>query len=298
MKHLKTTQKQKVIVVTGPAGSGRTTAIKALEDFGFEAIDNLPLNLVNRLLFTPESGPALAIGVDSRTRGFSSAHVLDILDDIEQNPHYTGTLLYLDCDTDTLLRRFNETRRRHPASPDGSPRMGIEREMAEMAALRARADVLIDTANLSPHQLKAELSQWLGPKKAEPLAISVQSFSYKRGAPRSIDMMMDCRFLRNPHWEANLRPLTGLAPEVAAYVAQDPLFQPFFDKLVGLLDLLLPEYQAGGKAYFSVGMGCTGGQHRSVFVAEKLAKTLAEKGWNVSTRHKEMNRWPRGGAGK
>ncbi len=292
MKLLNTTQKQKVIVVTGPAGSGRTTAIKVLEDFGFEAIDNLPLNLINRLLFASESGPALAIGVDSRTRGFSSAHLLEILEDIEQNPHYEATLLYLDCDSETLMRRFNETRRRHPASPDGSPRTGIEREMAAMAALRERADVLIDTASLSPHQLKSELAHWLDTRKAERLAVSVQSFSYKRGTPRSVDMMMDCRFLRNPHWEAALRPLTGLAPEVADYVAQDPLFQPFFDKLVDMLELLLPAYQAEGKAYFNVGMGCTGGQHRSVFVAEKLSATLAEKGWTVSTRHKEMDRWP------
>ncbi len=287
-----TTQKQKVIVVTGPAGSGRTTAIKALEDFGFEAIDNLPLNLISRLLYAPESGPALAIGVDSRTRGFSSAHLVEILDDIEQNPHYAATLLYLDCRTEHLLRRFNETRRRHPSSPHGSPRAGIESELAAMSVLRERADILIDTSALSPHQLKAELSHWLDKRTTEQLAVSVQSFSYKRGTPRSVDMMMDCRFLRNPHWEAALRPLTGLAPEVAAYVAQDPLFQPFFDKLVDMLELLLPAYQAEGKAYFSVGMGCTGGQHRSVFVAEKLAATLSERGWNVSTRHKEMDRWP------
>lgn len=291
-----TAEKQKVIVVTGPAGAGRTTAIKALEDFGLEAIDNLPLNLINRLLCAPESGPALAIGVDSRTRGFSSAYLMEILDDIEQNPNYAATLLYLDCRTERLLSRFNETRRRHPSSPYGSPRAGIESELAAMSVLRERADIVIDTSALSPHQLKAELSLWLDKRTSEQLAVSVQSFSYKRGTPRSVDMMMDCRFLRNPHWEAALRPLTGLAPEVAAYVAQDPRFQPFFNKLVDMLELLLPAYQAEGKAYFSVGMGCTGGQHRSVFVAEKLAVTLSERGWNVSTRHKEMDRWP--GKGK
>ena len=291
-----TERKQEIIIVTGQAGAGRTTAIKAIEDFGIETIDNLPLNLVNRILYGPPTADKLAIGIDTRTRGFSSEALLEVVDSIEEKPNYRPTLLYLDCSAETLLRRFSETRRRHPASPDGSPALGIEQEVEMLDPLRDRADILIDTSEMSPHQLRAELSRWFGQSEGKGLSVSVQSFSYKRGTPRGVDMMIDCRFLRNPHWESALRPLTGLVPEVGAYVSDDPLFEPFFQKLEDFVSLLLPAYQAEGKAYFSIGMGCTGGQHRSVFVAEKLAKALSEKGWMVSTRHKEMERWPKEGA--
>ncbi len=288
--------KQEIVIVTGPAGAGRTTAIKAIEDFGIEVIDNLPLSLINRILNGPPTGERLAIGVDSRTRGFSGEALLEVIDVIEKSPNYTPTLLYLDCSTEALLRRFSETRRRHPAAPNGTPAMGIEQEVLMLSALRARADILVDTSELSPHQLRAELGRWFDMSEGRGLAVSVQSFSYKRGTPRGVDMMIDCRFLRNPHWESALRPLTGLVPEVGAYVSEDPLFEPFFNKLQDFVELLLPAYQAEGKAYFSIGLGCTGGQHRSVFVAEQLADVLANKGWVVSTRHKEMERWPREGA--
>ncbi len=286
------------MIVTGPAGAGRTTAIKAIEDFGIETIDNLPLNLINRILFGPPTGDTLAIGIDTRTRGFSSEALLEVVDSIAENPNYSPTLLYLDCGAESLLRRFSETRRRHPASPDGSPALGIEQEAQTLMPLRERADILIDTSEFSPHQLRAELANWFDKSEGRGLSVSVQSFSYKRGTPRGVDMMIDCRFLRNPHWESALRPLTGLVPQVGEYVTEDPLFAPFFAKLQDFVELLLPAYQAEGKAYFSIGMGCTGGQHRSVFVAEKLAKALSEKGWMVSTRHKEMERWPKGSAQK
>jgi len=286
------------VIVTGPAGAGRTTAIKAIEDFGIETIDNLPLNLIGRILHGPPTVNTLAIGIDTRTRGFSREALLEALDSIEENPNYKPTLLYLDCGAETLLRRFSETRRRHPASPDGSPAMGIEHEVEMLAPLRDRADILIDTSEFSPHQLRAELARWFDKSEGRGLSVSVQSFSYKRGTPRGVDMMIDCRFLRNPHWESALRPLTGLVPQVGEYVSEDPLFDSFFEKLQDFVELLLPAYQAEGKAYFSIGMGCTGGQHRSVFVAEKLAKALSDKGWMVNTRHKEMERWPKGGADK
>lgn len=286
------------MIVTGPAGAGRTTTIKTIEDFGIETIDNLPLNLISRILYGPPTGDTLAIGIDTRTRGFSSEALLEAIDEIEENPNYTPTLLYLDCGAETLLRRFSETRRRHPASPDGSPELGIKQEAEMLDPLRQRADILIDTTDFSPNQLRAELVRWFDKSEGRGLAVSVQSFSYKRGTPRGVDMMIDCRFLRNPHWEPALRPLTGLVPEVGEYVAEDPLFDPFFEKLQDFVELLLPAYQAEGKAYFSIGIGCTGGQHRSVFVAEKLAKALSGKGWMISSRHKEMARWPKGDAGK
>jgi len=256
----------------------------------------LPLNLVSRILLGPPTGKTLAIGVDTRTRGFSSEALLEIIESIDENPNYKPTLLYLDCQTETLLRRFSETRRRHPASPDGSPTQGIEHEVELLSALRERADILIDTTELSPHQLREELERWFSKSEIAGLSLSVQSFSYKRGTPRGVDMMIDCRFLRNPHWDPVLRPLTGLYEEVGAYVGYDPLFEPFFTKMNDLLDLLLPAYQAEGKAYFSIALGCTGGQHRSVFVAEKLAETLDAKGWMTHKRHREMEYWPAGKA--
>jgi len=284
--------------VTGPAGAGRTTAIKAIEDFGIETIDNLPLNLIGRILYGPPTADTLAIGIDTRTRGFSGEALLEVIDNIEEKQNYRPTLLYLDCRADTLLRRFSETRRRHPVSPDGTPALGIEQEMETLKPIRERADIIIDTSELSPHQLRAELAGWFDKSEGRGLSVSVQSFSYKRGTPRGVDMMIDCRFLRNPHWESTLRPLTGLVPQVCEYVAEDPLFEPFFEKLQDFVEFLLPAYQAEGKAYFSIGMGCTGGQHRSVFVAEKLAKALSAKGWVVSKRHKEMERWPKEGTAK
>ena len=286
-------QKQEVVIVTGPAGAGRSTAIKSIEDFGIEVIDNLPLGLVSRILYGPPTGETLAIGIDTRTRGFSHEALLEVLDSISENGSYKATLLYLDCNPETLLRRFNETRRRHPASPNGSPILGIDHEIEALKPLHDRADILVDTSELSPNQLRSELARWFCKSAGKGLTVSVQSFSYKRGTPRGVDMMIDCRFLKNPHWEAALRPLTGLHSEIGEYVSNDPLFDSFFTKLHEFIEFLLPAYQAEGKAYFSIGMGCTGGQHRSVFVAEKLAKALSNKGWNVNTRHTEMERWPK-----
>ncbi len=294
----KSEEKQQIIIVTGPAGAGRTTAIKIIEDFGIEVIDNLPLNMISRILYGPPTGSRLAIGVDSRTRGFSSETLLEIIGEIEKNKKYVPVLLFLDCSSECLLRRFSETRRRHPASPHGTPAMGIEHEVAMLGILKERADILLDTTELRPHKLRVELARWFDTSEEQGLAVSVQSFSYKRGTPRGIDMMIDCRFLRNPHWDPALRRHTGLEPLVAEYVSQDPLFAAFFLKLQDFVSLLLPAYQAEGKAYFSIGLGCTGGQHRSVFVAEKLAAGLMEMGWAVSTRHREMERWPEEGVGK
>ena len=282
--------------MTGPAGAGRTTAIKAIEDFGVEVIDNLPLSLVSRIIAGPPTGKRLTIGIDSRTRGFSGEALLEVIETIEQNQNYYPTLLFLDCAPETLLRRFNETRRRHPASPHGSPSTGIEQEIAVLGTLRERADILLDTTELSPQQLRAELARWFDQSAANNLSVSVQSFSYKRGTPRGVDMMIDCRFLKNPHWKPDLRAKTGLSEDVGDFILKDPLYDPFFTKLKDLMRLLLPGYQAEGKAYFTVALGCTGGQHRSVFVAKMLAAALEDQGWQVTTWHKEMERWPNKGA--
>lgn len=288
--------RSQLVLVTGPSGAGRSTAIKALEDFGYEAIDNLPLSLMERLFQGPLLKRPLALGIDVRNRDFSVAGLLETLALLEGMPEITPEVLYLDCRREVLLRRFSETRRRHPMAPDETPGAGIDREIELLAQIRHRADVLLDTSELSPHGLRAELERHYAPNGAQHLALSIQSFSYKRGMPRGLDTAFDCRFLDNPHWTPELRALTGLDGAVAAHIRKDARFEPFFEKLSDLFAMLLPAYQAEGKSHFSIGFGCTGGQHRSVFMTETLAQALAQQGWQVSIRHRELDR--RAGTGE
>lgn len=279
-----------IVIVSGPAGSGRSTAIRALEDLGFEAIDNLPLSFLPRLFAAPVPRPVV-VGIDPRNREFAMDRLTDAMAEIESTAGRVPTLVYLDCDPQILVQRYSETRRRHPLSPTESPLVGIEREIALLAPLRARADVLIDTAAMTPHDLRAEMTRQFGDgEDRHGLAITLQSFSYKRGLPRGADMVIDVRFLKNPHWVADLRPLDGRDASVAAFVEADPDYAGFYARLEELLSFLMPAYRAEGKSYFSVGIGCTGGRHRSVAVVEALAKTLAAKGWQVSIRHRELER--------
>lgn len=279
---------QEIVLVTGPAGAGRTTVIRALEDLGFEAIDNLPLGLLPRLLAGPPVGRPLVIGSDPRTRDFGVDRMLGLLESVGSDPGHMLTLLYVDCAAERLEHRYNETRRRHPLSPDETPRIGIEREIAMLAPLRRRADVLIDTTEMSPHALKAEIARLFVRESGSALAVTLMSFSYKRGVPLGADMVMDVRFLANPHWDARLRPMDGRDAQVAGYVVADALWAPFRKQLEAMLRFLLPAYRAEGKVYFTLALGCTGGRHRSVVAAESLAKTLAEDGWRVSIRHRDL----------
>ncbi|MFM2356583.1 MAG: hypothetical protein RLZZ528_2319 [Pseudomonadota bacterium] len=281
---------KRILLVTGPSGAGRSTAIRALEDLGYEAIDNLPLSLVPRLLDGPPLQRPVALGIDVRNREFSAAALIELIDTLTRRPDIDPEVLYLDCRPDELLRRYGETRRRHPLSPAEEPDAGVRSEIDLLAPIRARADVLIDTSDLSPHDLKAEIARWFDFSTRNGLAVSVQSYSYKRGVPRGLDMMFDCRFLRNPHWEAGLRTLTGQDRRVADYVAGDPRYSEFNEKVCDLLLLLLPAHVEEGKAHLTIGFGCTGGQHRSVAVAESVAAALADAGWQVSKRHRELER--------
>lgn len=280
----------RLVLVTGPSGAGRTTAIRALEDMGYEAIDNLPLSLLPRLLEGRAPEKPLALGVDVRNRDFSTAALIEVIDRSDWHAGVPLQVLYLDCSADVLFRRFSETRRRHPLAPDESPGMGIAREFDLLGPVRARADILVDTSEMSPHDLRAELERWFAPQGAARLAVSVHSFSYKRGLPRGLDMVLDCRFLRNPYWEPTLRELDGRSDKVAEYVRKDERFEAFCARTSDLVNLLLPAYEAEGKAYLSIGFGCTGGQHRSVCMAETFAQNLAEGGWQVSIRHRELER--------
>lgn len=281
---------QRLVFVTGPSGAGRSTAVKALEDIGFEVIDNLPLSLLKRLLAGPPIGRPLALGIDVRNRDFSTDGFISVVDELDAEAGLAVELLYLDCTPDILIRRFSETRRRHPLAPDDAPSQGIDQEIDLLIPVRARANILIDTSDLSPHELRAEIENLFGASAEKRLAVSVQSFSYKRGIPRGVDMVLDCRFLRNPHWQATLRGLDGLSQDVARYVEQDERFGEFFSKICDLVQMLLPAFAEEGKSHIAIAFGCTGGQHRSVMVAEKLAQALAASEWQVSIRHRELER--------
>ncbi len=284
------TSQQRIVLVTGPSGAGRSTAIHVLEDLGFEAIDNLPMGLLTRLLDGQEPNKPMALGIDARNRDFSTIGFLELAAKLGRMEQVDLTVLYLDCTNDVLLRRFSETRRRHPVATDASPETGILQEKEELQPIREFADTLIDTSTLNVHQLREEVERWFAPPEGRHLAVSVESFSYKRGLPRGLDMVFDCRFLANPYWRPELRDADGRNPDVASYVQSDMNYAAFFDRVVDLLIELLPAFSAEGKAHLSVAFGCTGGQHRSVAVAEAVAKALAEGGQQVAIRHREMER--------
>lgn len=280
----------RLVLVTGPSGAGRSTAIKAFEDIGYEVIDNLPLSLVTRLVDGQPAARPIALGIDVRNRDFNASALIELIDKLTRNPRAMVDVLYLDCQPSVLIRRYNETRRRHPLAPDQSPEEGVEREIDLLGPIRVRADHLIDTTELTVHGLKEQVIRWYARGDAPGLAVSVESFSYKRGLPRGLDMVFDCRFLRNPHWEPALRPKDGRDPAVAEYIRSDARFAEFYQRVKDLLLFLLPAHKDEGKSHLSIGFGCTGGQHRSVLLAEIMADALAEKGWAVSKRHRELER--------
>jgi RNase adapter protein RapZ len=279
-----------LVFVTGPSGAGRTTAIRVLEDLGYEGIDNIPLSLVPRLVEGPPLGRPIVLGLDVRNRDFNATSLIELIDKLTRDPKVNLEVLYLDCAPSVLIQRFSETRRRHPLAPAETPAQGVEREIDLLTPIRVRADHLIDTTELTQHDLKAEIARRFDAGATGRLSVSVQSFSYKRGVPRGMDMIFDCRFLANPHWRAELRPLDGRDPSVEAFVRNDPRFDEFFQRVSGLLLFLLPAHLDEGKAHLAIGFGCTGGQHRSVAMAEMVGSALAEAGWPVSKRHRELER--------
>lgn len=226
--------------------------------------------------------------MDTRNRDFSVATLTEQIEQLRKRPELNLSVLYLDCSLDVLQRRYSETRRRHPLAPGESAVTGIRRELDLLVPIRELADILIDTSTLNIHQLRSEIDEWFAPGGERPLAISVISFSYKRGLPRGTDMLFDGRFLANPYWDPSLRDQDGRSEAIQNYVRSDPRFQPFFDRVLDLTRLLLPAYVAEGKSHFSIAFGCSGGRHRSVTLAESLAKALAEDGLQVSIRHREL----------
>lgn len=287
---------RRILLVTGLSGAGRSTALRALEDLGWETVDNLPLPLLTRLLESPlpegslDEDRPLALGIDSRTRGFDAARIVARVADLREGAGLDIAILFLDCAGAELVRRYSETRRRHPLAQDRPAEDGIRRERELFAPLRAAADQLIDTTGLTTNGLQAEIRQLYAEEGSGGPTLSVLSFGFSRGVPRQADLMFDMRFLRNPHWVAELKPQTGLDAPVAAYVAADPAYADALERIEGLLKVLLPRYQAEGKSYVTVAFGCTGGRHRSVHVAERIAQTLRNSGFSPTITHRDLAR--------
>jgi UPF0042 nucleotide-binding protein len=290
MSDAQTKAATKIVLVTGLSGAGRSTAIRALEDLGYETIDNLPLSLLPNIVTAQNRPSQIAVGLDARNRDFSVHGMIDMLQHLSEIPSIAYDLVFVTCDNDVLVRRFSETRRRHPLAPAETPLAGIERERDLLVPIMARSDIVINSSEMSPHDLRADIARYFTTERSVGLAVSVQSFSYKRGLPRGVDMMFDCRFLNNPYWQPELRKLNGCDKDIQDYVQADPRFSEFFAKISDLSRFLLPAYTDEGKTHFSIGFGCTGGQHRSVALAELLAKALANQGWQVSIRHRELER--------
>lgn len=283
----------RLLLVTGMSGAGKSTALRALEDLGWETVDNLPLRLLERLLSTdmPEGAAGarpLAIGIDSRTRGFDADAIVARIADMRQRG-YTVSTLFLDCGGTELQRRYTETRRRHPLAQDRPAADGIARERELVAPLRQWAEQVLDTTVSTSNDLRLEIRSRFGDESpGNATMVEVLSFGFARGVPRNADLMFDMRFLRNPHWDAALRPLTGFDDAVAAYVATDPAYAEAVSRIEELLVMLLPRYQADGRAYVTIAFGCTGGRHRSVHVAERVAARLRGAGFSPTVSHRDL----------
>jgi UPF0042 nucleotide-binding protein len=291
---------KRILLVTGLSGAGQTTVLKSLEDLGWEVVDNLPLTLLDHLLATPLPAGAdrkrpLAIGLDSRTRGFEAERIVKQVKRLAKQQDAPVETLYLDCQTPELLRRYSETRRRHPLAPDRPAIDGIAEEREMTSPLRRWADHVIDTTDCDPNMLRQQVRDRFGGPGDDAPTLSLISFGFTRGIPRNADLVFDMRFLRNPHWEKELRELTGLDPAVAGHIAGDAGYEDALTRIEELLLSLLPRYRAEGKSYVSVAFGCTGGRHRSVHVAERVAGRLREAGFSPTLDHRDLAMPPRDG---
>ncbi len=281
----------RVVVVSGLSGSGKTTAMASLEDQGFYCADNLPAPLVEQFLdLCAKSTPPIekiALALDARETQFLRAlpGVLARIRDAGQ----TVELLFLEAADHELVRRYRETRRVHPLSPDGSVEQGIATERRLLREMAVLADRTIDTSQLNVHQLKAAVAGEIA-GETRPTVVNLVSFGFRYGTPNALELLFDVRFLPNPHFEDHLRERTGREADVAQYVLESNRGAAFFERLRDWLGFLLPLYDSEGKAYVTIGVGCTGGRHRSVAVAEALGAVLREKGREVNVEHRDVER--------
>lgn len=273
------------------SGAGLSTALKAFEDLGYESVDNLRLGMIPTLLDdSAHAGRPLAVAVDTRNASFSVEDLLRMDETLNERPELDVKLLFLDCSDEALQQRFTETRRRHPLAVDRPVTDGIKREREMLWRLRDGADHVIDTSLLSLHELRRQIVGHYRPDNAAGLTIFITSFSYRHGVPREADLVFDARFLVNPHWDPKLRALSGRDEAVAEYIRRDPDYASFTQNIVRLMLPLLPRYQQEGKSYLTLAVGCTGGRHRSVFIAEELATLLALHDYIVGIGHRDLDR--------
>ena len=281
---------RRLVLVTGLSGGGKASILRALEDLGYEAVDNPPMPLIEDLVAGTDR--RLAIGVDARTQGFDAATVLATLDRLRTDPALDPALVFAQAEPDVLMRRYTETRRRHPLAPQGMVSDGIAAEETMTERLREQADMVIDTSDLPISALRMMIERRFGADSnvggQAGMLVALVSFAYPSGLPRDADLVFDARFLRNPHYDPILRPRTGHDAEVGAYVEADPDYAAFLDQVTELLALVLPRFVAEGKKVATVAIGCTGGRHRSVHIVETLAATLGQDGWRLHVAHREL----------
>jgi UPF0042 nucleotide-binding protein len=284
------------VLITGFSGAGKSQAMACFEDAGYFCVDNLPPEMIGSLatLFDHEGSKVERAAVVSDVRGGEYfVELVRVLDELEQRG--TGyRLLFLEASEETLVNRYKETRRRHPLANGGQVTGGIGRERALLEPLRERADVSIDTSELSAARLRKIVADKMLPRGSPgKLAVTILTFGTKHGAPHEADLSFDVRFLPNPHYEADLREQTGLDPDVIEYVETSDGIEEFYERLIPLLDYLLPAYEREGKAHLTIGIGCTGGRHRSVVIGEHLAKVYGERGqYLIDVVHRDVAKPP------
>ena len=281
--------RQRVLLVTGMSGAGKSTALQVLEDLGWETLDNFPLRLLPNLVGaeTDRSSP-VAIGFDSRTRGFDPADIIAQYNALATRDDVALTTLFIDCTSAELERRYNETRRPHPMAREKPAAQGIAAEREVLEPLRAWAETVIDTSGLAANQLGQVMRERFGRSGSRDMTITVSSFGFARGMPPLADLLFDMRFLDNPHWQPGLRDLTGLDAPVARHIENDPAFAPSFARIMDLLLDLVPRYAAQDRSYLNIAFGCTGGRHRSVYSAQAAAKALREAGFSPTVLHRNL----------
>ena len=298
MIHNTLSEPQKILLITGVSGAGKTTVLKTLEDLGWETVDNFPIKLAGQLLKIPASGGEdgpnipLALGFDSRTRGFDAEALIQQIKKLQNQPNLEILTLFLDCAGVEIERRYAETRRRHPMAQDRPAMDGIAIDRNLMEPFRRWAETVVDTSKLSAHDLQQAIRERFTSETSPHSTITVSSFGFSRGVPHNADLVFDLRFLRNPHWDSELRPMTGMDAAVAEYVSADPKYDEAVQKIRDLLRFLLPLYDAPGKAYINIAFGCTGGRHRSVHVAEIFGNWLREDGFVLTVAHRDLTSRP------
>ena len=270
-----------LLIVTGLSGAGMSSTLKSLEDIGYEVLDNFPLTLIKQLLKKPSDKP-IAIGIDSRTRNFSPSKLQ------RAAKNHDAQLIFVTCDPPVLQKRFTETRRKHPLAQDRPVSDGIQKERELLAPLKEQASLVIDTSDLSIHDLRRTIEGHFACEDKQRLAVTLVSFGFRNGIPREADIVMDVRFLRNPHWDKKLKPLTGKDKKIAAYISEDESLEPFMKNFKNLIEPLLERYSHEGKSYLTVAIGCTGGKHRSVFIVEELAAWFKKLKTKTHIKHRDI----------